>query len=313
MKDLSASTKAGPPTLFIGIGAQKSGTTWLSDYFSNHPEVHMSLRKELHYWNTIRPPHERYPVSLRNRDVARLAITRGPLELMDMFGRPDARAEINRRVAYSRILRDRRSPYASYLDAILANYSGEPVAGEITPAYTVLSTDVFKEMASLSPAPKFLFLMRDPVKRLVSGVRQRLRGRIGGARLTADSVEAAVRQAVRDDKSRHMLRTRYDLTITQLEAAVSPDRIFYSFYEELFDQAEIGRLCRFLGVSEVPAETKKFVHKGKDAGGRTSAEFAQDIRTELAPVYDFVEKRFGRLPEAWHGTQAPPDKLVAAK
>ncbi len=290
-----------PTTLFIGIGAQKSGTTWLSDYFSGHPDVHMSLRKELHYWNTIRPPHVRYPVSLRNRDVARLAITRGPLEVMNLMGRPQAREEINRRVAYSRILNDRREPFQSYLDAVLANYGGQAAAGEITPAYTVLSAEVFAEMASLTPQPKFIFLMRDPVKRLVSGVRQRLRGKVAGKGLTAEAVEVAVRGALKDKENRHLLRTRYDLTISRLESVVPQDRIFYCFYEELFDQDEIDRLCRFLGISEMPADTKKVVHRGKDAGGKTSDAFNREVRTELAEVYDFVENRFGRLPDRWHG------------
>jgi hypothetical protein len=39
---------------FLGIGAQKSGTTWLADNLGRHPEVFLAPEKELHYWNAHR-------------------------------------------------------------------------------------------------------------------------------------------------------------------------------------------------------------------------------------------------------------------
>jgi len=36
---------------FLGIGAQKCATTWLSHNLSRHPEIWMPPRKELHYFD----------------------------------------------------------------------------------------------------------------------------------------------------------------------------------------------------------------------------------------------------------------------
>lgn len=36
---------------FLGIGAQKAGTTWLYTQLSQHPDIHFPLGKEVHYWN----------------------------------------------------------------------------------------------------------------------------------------------------------------------------------------------------------------------------------------------------------------------
>lgn len=36
---------------FLGIGAQKAGTTWLQVMLSQHPEIHFPLGKEVHFWN----------------------------------------------------------------------------------------------------------------------------------------------------------------------------------------------------------------------------------------------------------------------
>lgn len=39
---------------FLGIGAQKAGTTWLFKRLAMHPEIYFPLGKECHYWNTSR-------------------------------------------------------------------------------------------------------------------------------------------------------------------------------------------------------------------------------------------------------------------
>jgi hypothetical protein len=36
---------------FLGIGAQKSGTTWLFEMLRQHPEVAFPAGKEVHFWD----------------------------------------------------------------------------------------------------------------------------------------------------------------------------------------------------------------------------------------------------------------------
>lgn len=42
--------------LFLGIGAQKAGTTWLYHHLTGHPDVSFPQGKELHYWNRTEQP-----------------------------------------------------------------------------------------------------------------------------------------------------------------------------------------------------------------------------------------------------------------
>src|SRR4029450_7558719 len=44
--------QAAPPD-FIGLGAQRSGTTWLYSLIAAHPGVHGDAVKELHYFHRI--------------------------------------------------------------------------------------------------------------------------------------------------------------------------------------------------------------------------------------------------------------------
>ena len=58
-KPLQARGVLRPPRLpdFLGIGAQKSGTTWLHAQLAEHPQLFLPAEKEVHYfdWNFHRP------------------------------------------------------------------------------------------------------------------------------------------------------------------------------------------------------------------------------------------------------------------
>lgn len=36
---------------FLGVGAQKSGTTWLFSQLRKHPQIHFPTQKEVHFWD----------------------------------------------------------------------------------------------------------------------------------------------------------------------------------------------------------------------------------------------------------------------
>lgn len=40
---------------FLGIGAQKAGTTWLYEMLRQHPDINFPLNKEVHYWDKKYP------------------------------------------------------------------------------------------------------------------------------------------------------------------------------------------------------------------------------------------------------------------
>ncbi|AHY45759.1 Hypothetical Protein RradSPS_0476 [Rubrobacter radiotolerans] len=54
---------------FIGIGAQKAGTTWLDRNLECHPGIWMPPRKEIHYFdrsaNFVDPPQKKEPQRLQ--------------------------------------------------------------------------------------------------------------------------------------------------------------------------------------------------------------------------------------------------------
>jgi len=291
-----------PRRLVFGIGAQKSATSWLAAYLSWHPEVHMSPRKELHYWSVVRGSHY-HRTKLnddRDRDRARAGLDGSLLELLrnrldDLTGRRRS----SKHAIYGRLYDQPTAPHANYADALFFDYKGEPVAGEFTPAYATLSTESYCEMASLAPDVRFLFVMRDPVARLVSGVRHLLRGEVGSKDVTPELVRERIVECLADAEHSALVRSRYDRTISRLEAAVGADKVFYLFYETMFRQSEMDRLCDFLEIARAPARLDRRVNAGSDSATAVDDELWRAMRANLAPVYDFVRQRFGSLPVAW--------------
>jgi hypothetical protein len=289
-----------PRRLVFGIGAQKSGTTWLASYLSGHPDIHMSPRKELHYWSVIRGAHYRRTKLKNDRDRARSALGGSLLErLRNRFdgltkGQPDSKHAI-----YARLYDQPAAPHSNYADALFLDYKGQPVAGEFTPAYATLSVDGYREMAALAPDVRFVFVMRDPVARLVSGIRHFARGEIGSANVTPQIVRDRILASLADPEHFDVVRSRHDLTIAQLEAAVGADKVFYLFYETMFQQSEMDRLCDFLDIAPALASVDRRVNGGRDTATVVDEDLSSVMRTALTPVYDFMRQRFGSLPQTW--------------
>jgi hypothetical protein len=274
---------ARPRTLFFGIGAQKAATTWLDHYLRGHPEICLPLHKELHYWTTLRLPSASNWSVRVEREVRRIE-ERG--RLRRLLRSPRRRAVDRAWVLSHAMLRAPTPGHCAYADVLFQAWRGQPVVGEITPAYALLSAATFAEMAGLGRDVRFVFVMRDPVARLISAVRMSARRR-----------HAWLGDALR---AKMLKRSRYDLTIRQLEAAVPREQIAYFFYESLFRQAEMDRLCDFLGVAHRPAMFDRKVHADPGTAVRLDREVEARAMEALVPAYDFVRKRFGELvPATW--------------
>lgn len=287
-----------PQTLFFGIGAEKSGTSWLHNFLSGHPDVHFPrYQKELHYWNAgIR--EKKIPWLLEKQ------MPQGPAtSLWASVLRPGRNL---RRIRKNLFLQKWwkaftvPSPtHSIYCDVLFTGYRKEKVAGEITPAYARCKAETFAEMAALAPDVRFIFIMRDPVSRLWSGCRHRLRIELGRENTTTQAVADRLLSSLAEPDIGPLYLSSYHRTIRTLESAVPAERIAYFFYETLFQQSEIERLCDFLGISRRAADFDRRVNMKDDASGEMPPEVAREAREALAPTYDFCRAKFGTLPPEW--------------
>ena len=295
-----------PETLVFVVGTQKGGTTWLYKYLHAHPEVCMPDWKEHNFWNTVEGQTDSGSALMRLK-ARREKQWRLISVLRDMGFSDAARRRRGARRALAAAEAPMR-PYRAYADSLFANFGPDHKAvGEVSPAYEELSAETYREMASLAPNVKFIFLMRDPVSRLISGVLHGLRATTKVTELTEGMLhDALLSELDQGLQGRTALRrSRYDLTIADLEAAVPASQIGYYFFESLFEQSEIDKLCDFIGIGHYDAELKKAQNVGSGKSVAIAPADRARIALMLAPAYVSLRQKFGdAIPPAWQKSEA---------
>jgi hypothetical protein len=283
---------AKPACLFYVIGAQKAGTSWLHDYFLGHPQVHVTAWKEADYWNTVRPPH----------DVnTRLSGALAAQEKVPRLLRPFLPPLVKRRNADQRMAVDvargaDTGAHDGYADLMFQHYRGQPALGEVNPQYARLGAETFAEMAGMGRNVRFVFVMRDPVSRIRSRLRQT------AARSGRDPGEVLAEAVAAGPAHDLIARSRYETVLAALDSAVPPGQVACFFYETLFEQAELDRLTGFLGVRPRKGWTGRKVFASKGAPFEVPPAVEQHLAALLAPTYSALRARFGdKVPAKWRG------------
>jgi hypothetical protein len=286
------------PALLFGIGAQKAGTTWLQSQIERHPGTFFARPKELHYWDCVRAPYLReFP--LRTGPRLHLPGPGAPLRArLSWIWNRKARALRGTAARYRAIYHDRPYDHGPYLDYAGAGRTDVRLVGDITPSYALLGRETFAEMLACHPDVRFVFIMRDPVRRLWSGIAQRYRAALPQAEFVR-AFEEACRSPLHPDR----LRSDYARTLDELEAAVPADRIHSCFFETLLDPAagaeDRSDLAAFIGLPDLRLDPGEKIHAR--AGKAELPGAARDLaRAMLKDVYDAVRARFGaRVPSSW--------------
>ena len=148
---------------FIGIGAQKAGTSWLDKNLRLHPKLWLPPIKELHYFDDLHvPTNKKWTADHRRRRGVQV-LTRylknvPPEKWIYSF---IARAAD---IVESKISDD-------WYGRIFALARPEQLCGEITPDYCTLPDEGICHILRLSPEVKIILSLRDPIERSWSHIR----------------------------------------------------------------------------------------------------------------------------------------------
>ena len=260
-------------TFLLGVGAQKSGTTWLHQFLARQANTDLGFAKEYHIWDALFTPEcARHIVRLRDTPKSR---------------------KLQRRWLMQR----RPSYYFAYFSSLLRR-SSVSLTGDITPAYSSLDGNTLKLIrdgfAARGVDCKVVFLMRDPVERCISAVaHERNKQRLPAKLDYTDEIRAYA------ESRQCEIRTNYARTIANLEAAFAPSDLYYGIYEQMFEEAEIRRLAAFLGVS--PSLHLRDVRVNVSPKLNFDPEVRGFVARHYAPVYEFAATRFPGTPTQWKG------------
>lgn len=265
--------------MVIGLGASKSGTTWLWQYLVRNRNFLHSPIKELHFFSRMFGNQD------SNDGAAVLEANLRDLVLRHRWilaGRNLDRVRALAQATGAKTVDD----YLQYFSDRIGN---ESHFGEISPSYSDLSKDAISYISNIAEDVRFLFVMRDPAARAVSHIGHlRRRGHL------IDSVDAVIESI--DCRSRIYRRSNYGQTLDNI--AHLGNRACTLVYEDLFNAATLRSLCDWLGLPFARPDFSRRVNAARSAS--LSEPQKQKVRERLEPIYRDLDARFGgQKPQTW--------------
>ncbi|WP_444931309.1 sulfotransferase domain-containing protein [Microbulbifer sp. SSSA002] len=277
----------------LGVGCQKGGTSWLHSQLNKSKNVDTGFKKEYHVFDALHIPECKHFLTQKFKDLEAAPITQ------------EASPEKGRLLKYLSFYMDTQN-YYDYFDYLW--HKGGPevtTVGDITPSYSALPptalNDIKLNLEERGFNVKVIFIMRDPIERCWSMVRMKRRKKLiadPSAHLPDEQKQLEAEFGLRTTE----MRTRYETTIQNLELIFQPENIFYSLYEELFEENTIARIKKFLALNEFEADTKQRVNVSKksDSLQELNRDLAERIFQHYRETYDFCQYRFG-VKDQWSG------------
>ncbi len=226
---------------FIGIGAQKAGTTWLFERLNELPDFDFTPIKELHYFDRdskYPSPNYLQEVSLYNRLKNREWRESTYKTLHNLFK--------NRNWGHFKWYWNYY--YSNYnkrwYNSLFKSLSG--ISGEITPAYSMLDEESIREMKDFAPKAKIIFIIRNPIDRAWSHLRYNIKE--GYIKENIDDISLESQKQFLLSKQQKW-RSDYLSTIEKFQKHFGNKQFLVCFYDAISENPEglLNDIVHFLG------------------------------------------------------------------
>jgi hypothetical protein len=290
---------------FLGIGAQKAGTTWLYQHLREHPDVWMPPEKELHYFD--RSTSYPSPNNLATSSPIARMLGSQPWE------RPQMR-EGRRKLVMALRARDTERVvwvvhryFGHYGDrwyrSLFRQAGAAAVTGEITPSYAILGSEDVAHMRAVTPSLRLIFMIRHPVDRAWSAIRFGIgKGRPDAAIEPSDRIIKRLRWAPM------LWRGDYERTLDIFLQHFDRRQMLVGFYDAI--GADPGGLLdgitEFFGIAPFD---RTAIDNGLRVNPSEQAEMPAAVHEFLTETYEpMIERlaeRFGSYAARWRNVAAP--------
>ena len=265
---------------FLGIGAQKAGTTWLSSMLSQHPETWAPPFKEVQFFN--------HRFVEEHRKWLPWHYKRAKLNIQKRY---DAKGEDMPKQMAKYLERVTREPMFTnhWYKLVFSPAPQGTKTIDVTPEYSTLPDEGVDFVAKFLPDAKFIYIIRHPVDRAISQLKMNLTR----ARRKPASVEewvAEVEDPVLTDRGDYMTY------VPRWNARFTADRMLYLPFG-MIARDPLGFLRRVESFLDLSPFDYRDV--GKKVFASDNALVVPDkaraaLRAKLEPQFGFLDDTFGK-------------------
>ena len=276
-------------TLILGIGAQKSGTTWLFKQLLKSKNFKPGLVKEYQLFNVL------FENVINEQSDA---IEKIPLRVKNSPFIKNTKQNLDAQNLLKSFYQNYQN-YFNYIDGILNDENS--FTTDITPSYALLPVEAFyliqNELKKRDIGLKVVYFMREPVTRAESAIKMHFRRQ---GVLDKISNKEVLPELVKNLSNIALLnRGNYKSTCARLESVISAENIFYGFYETLFSKSEMSRLAEFLSVDKKTFDIEQKINKSGYRFKYKSRDIKK-LKELTSEQYQFVQSKFGFDIALWH-------------
>lgn len=211
---------------FIGIGAQKAGTTWLYHSLKNIPDFDLPYVKELNYFSRSSEYGNSF---LKHKYFVRRILK--PIRTY-------------RILSHLMTIRDKKELrwyckwyFSNYTDrwylSLFDNYKG--ITGEITPNYSILSIKDIERIYKIMPDVKIIYMIRNPIDRCIShyfDIRSRKNKNFNKNQFDFEDFNQFVNSYEQE------VRSDYMRTLKNYQSVFPKEQILVCFFDSIKDNPE---------------------------------------------------------------------------
>jgi hypothetical protein len=245
---------------FLGIGAQRAGTTWLHKMLIQHHDIYASATKELHFFDE-RPNYTGY----------------------QGIGSPDQRFYYNLN----------STSHWRWYKRQFKQAENANIVGEITPFYATLSEQRVSYIAEKLHHPKIIYILRNPIQRAWSAFRRAWFLETGHTNDDFDT-DVTLKTIMYPAK---LIHGDYIRNTSIYEKIFGVDRILYLFYDDIVRKPSdvLHQIWTFFKVAPLHLSEPEIHKKVNTAPGFA---IPGPIENVLAQYYGdqmfFIKQKFNR-------------------
>ena len=267
----------------LGLGAQRCGSTWIGKYLSNHPEFYISSIKEMHIFDALSKQRE-HPLIRKFNENEAFQLKPDQQDILKIY--------------------EGKKKYYEYFDEKIER--SHTAFGEITPEYSLLGKQFLKIIEESHPNIRYFVSLRRPIGRYLSALSYYGRNR------PKFNIEKNYVQGLQKKLFCHY--TRYTLNIKNLLSIVPKEKIFFFFYEDLFNGTTdtLFKLCNHLEISKIAPENINLSLSNIVNNTNSNDKLRKPNHEEMKAIYAKFQSEYKdlspliskRLPDSWDNDTA---------